>query len=286
MRKKDISGSTAMKHFKQRWLQIFIVGLILFALTDVTLRVTGNVNYFPTLMLIGAFLVPTAFIAYFYQQENIFDRHPSDNILPAILLCALLGGLIGTVAAGLLEYITLTSSSLITLSWIGPIEEFAKLIGPVALYIIMRNRFRTELDGLLFGVTAGMAFAALETMGYELVALINSQGNINILDETILVRSLLSPAGHASWTGLITASLWRQRQSTGKAFTPVVFAFFLLAASLHTAWDFASFSNSLTILVPSYVAITTISLGLLIWRLQQSKRLALVAVPVVIDTRT
>lgn len=271
-----------MKLIKQRWLQIFIVGVVLFALTDVTLRLTDNVNYFPTLMIIGAFLVPSVFIAYFYQQELLFNRRNADSILPSMLLCALLGGLIGTVAAGLLEYVTLTSSSLITLSWVGPIEEFAKLIVPVILFITMRNRFRTELDGLLFGLAAGIAFSALETMGYELVALVNSQGSINVLDETILIRSLLSPAGQASWTGLIAATLWRERERTGKFITPVVAAFFLLAAILHSVWDLISFSHSIAIIVPSYVAIIGLSLSLLIWRLQESRK-QLLAVETVVN---
>jgi RsiW-degrading membrane proteinase PrsW (M82 family) len=189
-----------------------------------------------------------------------------------VLFCALLGGLIGTLAAGVLEHTTLSSPSLINLAWVGPIEEFAKLIVPIALFIIMRNRFRSELDGLLIGVATGMAFAALETMGYELVALVSSQGSLNALDETILVRGLLSRAGHASWTGLITATLWRERERTGKAFTPFVVGFFLLAAVLHSLWDFASSANSLLILVPSYLIISVISICLLIWRLREARR--------------
>lgn len=194
------------------------------------------------------------------------------SILPTVLFCALLGGLIGTLAAGVLEHTTLSSPSLINLAWVGPIEEFAKLIVPIALFIIMRNRFRSELDGLLIGVATGMAFAALETMGYELVALVSSQGSLNALDETILVRGLLSRAGHASWTGLITATLWRERERTGKAFTPFVVGFFLLAAVLHSLWDFASSANSLLILVPSYLIISVISICLLIWRLREARR--------------
>lgn len=254
---------------RAKWAQILLIGVALFAITDLTLRFTDNVNYFPTVMILGAFLVPVVFVAYFYQQETLFNR---GNILRTVLLCALFGGLIGTLTAGVLEYTTLSGSSLMSLAWVGPIEEFAKLIVPVALFVIMRNRFRSELDGLLFGVAAGMAFAALETMGYELVALVSSQGNINALDETILVRGLLSPAGHAAWTGLITATLWRERERTGKAFAPQVVGFFFLVAAIHSLWDFVSSAGSLVIIVPSYVAISGISLGLLIWRLREAKR--------------
>ncbi len=269
-----------MKLARRKWLQILLIGIGLFALSDLSLRFTDNINYFPTVMMLGAFLVPFVFVAYFYQQHDLFERETHiGSILPAVLLCALLGGLIGTVVAGVLEYTTVKSPSLINLTWIGPIEEFAKLVVPVILFVTLRNRFRSELDGLLFGVAAGMAFAALETMGYELVVLVNSQGSINALDETILVRGLLSPAGHAAWTGLITATLWRERERTGKAFTPVVFGFFLVAAALHSLWDFAASASSLWVVFPSYIAISAVSLFLLVRRLREARRqLAPVAV--------
>jgi RsiW-degrading membrane proteinase PrsW (M82 family) len=260
---------------KARWFQILVVGLILFGLADVSLRVSRNVLYFPTIMMIGAFLIPVAFVAYFYEQEHIFDRAAHQgSIIPALLMCALLGGVIGTLAAGLLESQTLTSGSLRDLAWVGPIEELAKLLIPVIIFIAMRNRFRSELDGLLFGVAAGMAFAALETMGYELIALVTSQGNINTLNETILLRGLFAPAGHAAWTGLITATLWRERERTGKSLTWVVIAFFLVAAGLHSAWDFAASARTLNVTVPSYVAIALVSLFLLFWRLREARHVA------------
>jgi protease PrsW len=261
-----------MNLLKQKWMQIMVIGIILFVLVDATLRFTDNVNYFPTVMILGAFLVPVAFVAYFYQQDTLFIKLPDrGSILPTVLVAAIFGGLIGTTCAGVLEYTTLSSSNTSNLAWVGPIEEFAKLVVPICIYVIMRKRFRTELDGLLIGVAAGMAFAALETMGYELVSLVSSNGNLNVLDETILIRGLLSPAGHAAWTGLITATLWKERQRTGKAITPIVFAYFLLVATLHSLWDYASSSKSLYVVVPAYVALSSVSLGLLIWRFREAR---------------
>ena len=261
---------------KSWWFQILIIGIILFTLADFTLRFTGNVLYFPTIMVIGAFLIPVVFVAYFYQRETRLDRgmHAS-NILPTLLLCALLGGLIGTLAAGVLESRTITIQGASSMIWVGIIEEFAKLIVPVAIYIIMQNRFRTELDGLLFGVASGMAFAALETMGYSLVTLVRSQGDLDVLNQTILLRGLVSPAGHAAWTGLITATLWRGRERSGKAFTPAVVVFFLISAALHSLWNIAGLSDNPGVAIPSYIAIAGVSLGLLIWRYRQARNTAI-----------
>ena len=258
---------------KSRWFQILVIGMVLWGLADVTLRITKNVLYFPTIMVIGAFLVPLAFVAFFFQHEGIVDkgRHQG-SILPTLVMCALLGGLIGTLSAGLLEFKTLTAISYTNLIWVGPIEEFSKLIVPVAVYIIMRNRFRSEMDGLLFGVAVGMMFAALETMGYELIALVTSLGNLNVLNETILLRGLLSPAGHAAWTGLITATLWRERERTGKPLTVLTVVFFVISAGLHSAWDYAGINNSQAAVVLSYLALAAASLSILFWRFREARK--------------
>jgi len=263
---------------RQRWMQILLVGLVLFTATDMTLRFTGDPIYIPTLMMLESFLVPVVFVAYFYRQEDLLERKANGvNILPSLLSCALFGGLIGTIAAGLLEYTTLSGNSPFSAIWVGPIEESAKMIVPVAIFILERRRFRSELDGLLFGVASGMSFAALETMGYGLVALAASQGDLTTLRETILVRGLLSPAGHAAWTGLIAATLWRERERTGSPFTWVAVAFFVLAAALHSLWDYASSASSVVVVVVSYVLIGGTSLSLLVWRFRQARRLAAAA---------
>jgi RsiW-degrading membrane proteinase PrsW (M82 family) len=261
-----------MSLFKTLWFKIFGIGLVLYIAADVTLNFTNNVLYFPTVMMLGAFLVPITFVSYFYQQENLFDRGVhAGSILPTVMICAVFGGLIGTLAAGSLESATLNNKDPLTLAWVGPIEEFTKLIVPLIVYIVMRKRFRSELDGLLFGVAAGMSFAALEAMGYELVSLVSSNGNLAVLNQTILIRGLISPASHAAWTGLITGTLWRERERTGKALTLSFIGFFLLAAGLHSIWDLVSFSGSVSVVASSYIAIGVTSLFLLFWRLREAR---------------
>ena len=60
-------------------------------------------------------------------------------------------------------------------------------------------------------ITAGMGFAALETVGYGLLAFTQRQGSLGSVEQTLLLRGLLSPAGHVAWTGLVCAVLWRER---------------------------------------------------------------------------
>lgn len=188
---------------RQRWFQILAGGILLFVATEQALRITGNPNFLPTVILLGAFVVPVTFVTYFYE----YVRH-RDISLPLLTTCFLVGGVLGLVAAGVLEWGTLSTLSIPGLSGVGLIEEGVKLIFPFMMYLGWR--YRHEADGLLFGVSAGMGFAALETMGYGLVSLIQSRGDVGALEQVLLIRGFLSPAGHAAWTGFVCVVLWRE----------------------------------------------------------------------------
>jgi RsiW-degrading membrane proteinase PrsW (M82 family) len=262
---------------KSRWLQILVIGLLLFIAVEQALRITGNPNFIPVVLMLGSFLLPVVFVAYFFEREEVYDRgiHRESPLVTATL-CFLVGGVLGVVIAGLIEFQTLRQLSVPGLFGVGLIEEGVKLIFPVILFV--RALYRSEADGLLFGVASGMGFAALETMGYGLVALVSSQGDVTALENVILVRGLLSPAGHAAWTGLICAVLWRERaRKDSNLFYLRVLAVFILAVVLHALWDIVNSLSVATveqlfIVVVGNVAIAVISLTLLMLRLREAKR--------------
>lgn len=255
---------------RQRWLQIFAGGMLLFIITEQALRITGNPNYFPTVILLGAFVVPVTFVTYFY--EHVRDRDISQSLL---ITAFLVGGMLGLAAAGVLEYGTLQNMSIAGLFGVGLIEESAKLLFPIAMYIGWR--YRHEADGLIFGLAAGMGFAALETMGYALVSLIQSRGDIAVLEQVLLLRGLLSPAGHAAWTGFACAILWHERERKGRiAINLSVIGAFLLAILLHSLWDItASLGNVIQtgfiFTITGNIVIAIISLSLIIWRFRKAR---------------
>jgi RsiW-degrading membrane proteinase PrsW (M82 family) len=259
-----------MGFIKRAWFRVLISGLALFFATEQVLKVTENPNLIPTVILLGAFIVPVAFITYIYGYEPV-----KDVSLPTVALSFLWGGIIGIAAAGLLEYETLKSLTFLALLGVAVIEELVKLIFPLVLYV--QGRYRSEAHGLLFGITSGMAFAALETMGYGLVALIKSQGNIGALEDVLLVRGLLSPAGHAAWTGLVCSVIWRERARGHPILNRTVIGTFALVVILHALWDFFDILPSQ---IPSWsvistlanLAIAAISLVLLIRRIRESAR--------------
>jgi len=258
----------------RRWIQISTGGLLLFIATEQALKITGNPNYFPTVILIGSLLIPVSFIAYVY--EHIPAREVS---LSCLLICFLGGGTVGLLAAGLLEYGSLVNLGIGSLILVGLIEETAKLILPTVRFI--SGRYRSEADGLLFGVAAGMGFAALETMGYGTVSLIQSRGSLGTLEEVLLLRGVISPAGHGAWTGLVCAVLWRER-SRKKTFSLPLLGTFALAVFLHTLWNvFNGPSANSLIFVAGDVAVAAVSLGLLVNRMHEAIRQRTLDYPIV-----
>jgi protease PrsW len=148
---------------------------------------------------------------------------------------------IGTVVAGTLEFDTLQRLGGLPMVAVAVIEEAAKLLVPVALLAVPRFR-HGPANGLVLGVAAGAGFAALETMGYAVTALIQSHGNLATVDGTLLLRGVMSPAAHMAWTGLTAAALWHTAAQgwTGRAVGGFV-GTYVVAVALHACWD--SFGN-------------------------------------------
>jgi protease PrsW len=235
------------------WLGVLVGGIVLFEIVRRVLIHTQNPNLLPSLILLGASVAPAAFVTFVLSR-----RLPYDIGAGAIAAVAFLGGLIGVVTAGLLEFDTLHDLGVLPMVAVGLIEESAKLIVPVLLLVILR-RYRRPADGLLVGVAAGAGFAALETMGYAFVTLISSQGNVAAVQDILLLRGLLSPAAHMAWTGLTATALWYAANHAWKGAAVLRFVVvFLVAVALHTIWDSAG-------TIPVYVVLALISLGLLTW---------------------
>ena len=208
------------------WSRTLVGGAAIYALVTLAAQTTSNVHLLPVVLLLGALLIPVTFVIY------LFERLPvQPAVAPALAVCFGAGGSIGVAAASILEYQTLRDLGTLPMLGVGLIEESVKLAVP--LWLLLRGRFAGSPGaGLLFGVASGMGFAALETMGYGLVALIQSGGSIGPAEQVLLIRGLISPVGHAAWTGLVCAALWRRPRSWR-----IVAAAFVTAVVLHGLWD-------------------------------------------------
>ncbi len=245
------------------WIVVLLVGLALYFAVLETLVRTQNPNFVPALILLGASVVPAAFIT--FAQARTGEWHVPFRLLA---VTAFFGGVIGVVVAGTLEYDALRDLGTLPTIVVAVIEESAKLLVPGLLLtvVMLRHERRVPSDGVLIGIASGVGFAALETMGYAFTALLQSQGSIGAVEETLFIRGLTSPAGHTAWTGLTCGALWalisNPRTRTLLAFV----ATFVGVVVLHAAWD--SWGTTL-----AYVVLAVISLGWLMLTLRRYRAL-------------
>lgn len=249
------------------WIGVLVIGVVLFLAVERTLVTTGDPNFVPSIIMIGAAVVPTAFLTFVYGRRLVYGVGPG-----VIVVAALLGGVIGTVVAGSLEFDAKQDLGALPMVGVGLIEEASKLLIPL-LVLIPVARYRTRADGLLIGVAVGAGFAALETMGYAFTTLLQTRGNLTDTVEVLLLRGLLSPAGHMAWTGIAAAALFAAAQSGWTArrvgWSAAAFA---LAVTLHTLWD----SQSSLLGTAAVAGVSLIALGVTVHRTRQTQ-LALAA---------
>jgi RsiW-degrading membrane proteinase PrsW (M82 family) len=225
------AGTPVRRLTGNAWLRTFGAGLLLYLIVTVATVATDDPHLVPSLLMLGALLIPVTFVVYVFERLSV-----AADVLPALAGCFVVGGLVGTAAAAVLEYETLLDLGALPMLAVGLIEESVKLALPLVLFL--RRRFLDPSAGVLLGVAAGMGFASFETMGYGLVELIQSHGSIGATEALLAVRGVLSPANHAAWTGLVCAVLWRARAGAdSRLWIP---AAFMTAVVLHSLWDATS----------------------------------------------
>ncbi len=251
------------KDRKSGWLRVFVTGLLLFFAGLVIMLLAGNPNLFPTVVMIGNFLVPVTFVAFFYERRRL-----SQLSLPTTALSFFYGGVLGVLAASILEPIFIRQSDIFTVFTVGFIEEFVKILG--VLMIARRWRHDQEMDGLVLGAAAGMGFAALESSGYAFSAFLLSRGSLSAVVIVTLLRGILSPVGHGTWTAILASVLFRESNGNRFHINRKVLGAYFTVAILHGLWDGVPglvavlFSSGLDVLVSQFLIG---GLGLLIlWR--------------------
>lgn len=212
------------------WWRVLLIGLGLYLLGILILVLTHNPILFPTVAMLGSFMIPVTYVAFFYERRQL-----SRLALPTIALSFLYGGLLGVFAASILEPIFIHRLNIVTAFQIGLIEEFVKILG--VLVIARRWGHDSELDGMILGAAAGMGFAALESMGYAFVVLLESGGSLSATVVVTLMRGVLSPLGHGTWTAILVGMLFRESRDGRFRITRAVVGAYLTVVVLHGLWD-------------------------------------------------
>ncbi len=121
------------------WWRVLLVGLLLYFVGIFILILSGNPVLFPTVVMLGNFVVPVTYVAFFYDR-----RHLSQLSMPRTAMSFFYGGVLGVFASALLEPIFVRPSDPASVFVVGLIEEFAKILG--VLLIARRLRHDAELD--------------------------------------------------------------------------------------------------------------------------------------------
>jgi RsiW-degrading membrane proteinase PrsW (M82 family) len=141
-------------------------------------------------------LLPGLLWVWFFYRHDRFEPEPK-----RLLYRVFLQGMAGVFLAALLELPlrslllqvqgSLLGLFLVSMVGIGLVEEGVKLF-LVYRSVFRKPEFNEVLDGIIYGTTAGLGFAALETFLYV----------IRFGLEVAPPRALLTTLAHASFTGL------------------------------------------------------------------------------------
>src|SRR3984893_5732819 len=123
-----VTAEAASSRGNGAWWHILLIGLALFVLGVLVFALTSNLNLFPTVALIGNFLVPVSYVAFFYER-----RHMSQVTLVSIARSFFYGGVLGVFAAALLEPIFIRQLTFASAIGVGMLEEFAKTLGVIVV---------------------------------------------------------------------------------------------------------------------------------------------------------
>ena len=171
-------------------------------------------------ILVAAFLVPVLYLVYLYEAQ-VYRDEPA-TVLGFTLGGGVLAGIVLTLIVRLIhnpissnpnpfEGVKVDVAALIGFGLLLPvIQEVVKAVP--AFFLPNRADFPETVDGLVFGVAAGLGFSLAET-------LINFATTLQYLGHVapanwiypLTTISVLSPLMQGSATGMIVATIWRQR---------------------------------------------------------------------------
>jgi protease PrsW len=124
----------------------------------------------------------------------------------------------------------------------GLLEELAKGIAVLLLFLVMRNEFDDVVDGIVYGAAVGLGFNFMESIAYmtNLYAIFSPDGAGGYAAGfQWYARQVLGLFfGHATYTALIGAGIGIARQLPGRREKVIAIASgFLVAIAAHFSWD-------------------------------------------------
>ena len=203
------------------------------------------------------FLIPVLYLIYLYEAE-VYRDQPA-LVLGVTLVGGLLLGLLVTIVADRIIGLALPrgGTALVGYALIVPIIQL--IVMPLPALLLRGRGFDETVDGLVFGVAAGLGFSIAESI----VRFSDVFTNIGVHAQSaswifpLVSVAVLIPLLHGSAAGAIAASLWRQRSGPrGKTLSTYGIPVALLATLLfYTVGQYLTDNNVAPLIVLIYQAI-------------------------------
>jgi RsiW-degrading membrane proteinase PrsW (M82 family) len=179
-----------------------------------------------------------------------FDIYEKETFA-AMLWAFLAGGITSVLTAlGIYEFLrlfglddTAISTTLGSFLIIGPVEEFAKLLGLIVVYNLIRKQFNEVTDGVIYMACVALGFSIIENYFYA---------NAGEGSQYLLVyRAFISTPAHISFSAIIGYAWYRYKREN-KPFSTVIFAL-VVSSVLHGVFDALAFSPWFNFLLLFYL---------------------------------
>lgn len=179
-------------------------------------------------ILAAAFLVPVLYVLYLYEVRTYRDAPAS--VFGLTMGAGVALGAVATVLANLVrgpipaidssaEGVSVDVAALLVTALAIPVAF--EILKPLpALMLRRRPEFSQELDGLVFGVAAGLGFALAQTVIQygALFATLDVRTEPADWIFPLVSIGITVPLLHGSSTGVITAALWKRGRSPVRGF--------------------------------------------------------------------
>lgn len=223
-------------------------------------------------------LIPLAGVLLAVRIVDRWEPEPRGLVIAAVAW-----GAVAAVALALLVDLALSPAMVIVDPDVGDafssvvqapvVEEVAKGIGVLLIFIFGRRAFDGPVDGVVYGALVGAGFAFTENILYFATSLI--EGGVTEVTFTFVLRGILSPFAHVMFTAVTGYALGRAARhgaSTAAALGP--WALGLIGAIvLHAIWNgsavFADFfALYVTLQIPLFLAFVA---GVLLLRREEAR---------------
>jgi hypothetical protein len=207
--------TTLFPHLGHKKINEFRWALLLGFALVVVLVATGLLT---AAVVVSSFLVPTLYVVYLYEAQ-VYRDEPA-LVRGATLAGGIVLGVVVTIIADRVIGGSLGSTGVPILGYGVILPVIQLIVMPIpALLLRVLPEFGETIDGLVFGVTAGVGFALAEGLvGYwSIFSYPVNQPDSAFWIYPITSLALLIPLLHGSTAGAIAATLWRpSRTGSGR----------------------------------------------------------------------